>query len=120
MHAAIELLENVRVHLRNNTTFLIKTYVLYITDLARLYQLVCYTVLIEAVGRHFLPKSNDDNLPCFLYLSFFYALNPCPRICVLDPGAVPGGQVPGGLPPDSLREHPQTRHQSHQPSGQIS
>ena len=66
--ATTEHLENLQ--LRKNTTF----FNTFITDLARLYQLVYYKVLIEAVGGHFPQKSNDDSLPCFLYLSFYYAV----------------------------------------------
>ena len=39
------------------------------TGLGRLYQFVCYTIL---VGSHFSPKSNDDYLPWLLYKSSFY------------------------------------------------
>ena len=41
------------------------------TGLARLYQFVCYTIL---VGGHFLPKSNDDYLPWLLSPSLFYEI----------------------------------------------
>ena len=41
-----------------------------IVDPPSLYQLVCYTILIEAVGGYVPsahpPKSNDDSLPCLL------------------------------------------------------
>ena len=44
---------------------------------ARLYQFVCYTIL---VGGHFPQKINDNFLPCFLYKSFFYVLDPHVRV----------------------------------------
>ena len=52
-----------------NTTVLIKSGHML---LARLYQFVCYTIL---VGGHFPRKSNDDCLPWLLYKSFFMLLS---------------------------------------------
>ena len=52
-----------------NTTVLIKSRHML---LARLYQFVCYTIL---VGGHFPRKSNDDCLPWLLYKSFFMLLS---------------------------------------------